>query len=384
MTAFEADIALPDTTGSVTLLDNRRRQTRPGLPYTEAVKAKTDALYDRVAKFIPVFEWQLHAPYIAAINDLKREKNAVILAHNYMTPEIFHCVGDFMGDSLALAREAAKTDADIIVQAGVHFMAETSKILAPEKTVLIPDLRAGCSLASSITGADIRLLKEKYPGTPVVTYVNTTADVKAETDICCTSSNAVEIVEHICAQWGTDQVILIPDQYLARNVAAMTDIKVITWAGSCEVHEQFSVEDIEEMRAATPGVIILAHPECPPDVLAAADFAGSTSGMSNYVSDNKPKDVVLITECSMSDNVAAENPDVNFTRPCNLCPHMKRITLPGILRALETDEHEVTVDPDIARRARLAVRRMVDLPLKNPSSYAHRHAPEVAAVETRA
>ncbi|MEL7491669.1 MAG: quinolinate synthase NadA [Pseudomonadota bacterium] len=353
------------------------------LAYTDAVKAKTDHLYERVSKVIPRAEWPLYAPYIAAINDLKKEKNAVILAHNYMTPEIFNCVGDFAGDSLQLAREAAETDADIIVQAGVHFMAETSKILAPEKTVLIPDLRAGCSLASSITGADVRLLKEKYPGVPVVTYVNTTADVKAETDICCTSSNAVEVVEHICAEWGSDKVILIPDQYLAKNVAAMTKIKVITWAGACEVHERFTAQDIRELREGTPGVIVLAHPECPPDVLAEADFAGSTSGMSNYVKENQPKNVVLITECSMSDNVSLENPEVNFVRPCNLCPHMKRITLKGILRALQTGEHEVTIDPAIIEAARRPIEAMIALPLKRQSMYDHQYKPEVMAVEAR-
>ena len=353
------------------------------LAYTDAVRAKTDHLYERVAKFMPEAEWRLHAPYIAAINDLKKEKNAVILAHNYMTPEIFNCVGDFAGDSLQLAKEAAKTDAQVIVQAGVHFMAETSKILSPEKTVLIPDMRAGCSLASSLTGADVRLLKEKYPNTPVVTYVNTTADVKAETDICCTSSNAVEIVESICAEWGTDQVIMIPDQYLARNVAAMTKIKVITWAGACEVHERFTAEDIREIREGTPGVIVLAHPECPPEVLAEADFAGSTSGMSNFVKDNQPKNVVLITECSMSDNVALENPNVNFVRPCNLCPHMKRITLPGILKSLQTMTHEVTIDPAISEKAREAIQRMIDLPLKRQSMYNHQYAPEVMVVESR-
>ncbi|MEO1151189.1 MAG: quinolinate synthase NadA [Pseudomonadota bacterium] len=368
---------------TVTLIKREAKAPTAPLPYTDDVRAKTDHLYAPLSSFMPPVEWALHAPYIAAINDLKKQKNAVILAHNYMTPEIFHGVGDFKGDSLQLAREAAATDADIIVQAGVHFMAETSKILAPEKTVLIPDMRAGCSLASSLTGADVRLLKQKYPGTPVVTYVNTTADVKAETDVCCTSSNAVEVVEHICAEWGTDQVILIPDQYLARNVAAMTDIKVITWAGECEVHEQFTADDITEIREANPGVIILAHPECPPDVIAASDFAGSTSGLIHYVQDKQPKNVVLLTECSMSDNVAAENPDVNFVRPCNLCPHMKRITLPGILKALQTGEHEVRVDPDIAARARLAVERMIALPLKNQSSYAHKLAPEVVAVESR-
>ena len=354
------------------------------LAYTDEVKAKTDHLYEMVEKFVPRLEWEMKAPTIARINDLKAEKNAVILAHNYMTPDIFYAVGDFRGDSLALAREAAATDAEIIVQAGVHFMAETSKILAPEKKVLIPSLEAGCSLASSLTGADVRLLKDRYPGTPVVTYVNTTADVKAETDICCTSSNAVQVVEHICAEWGTDQVILIPDQYLAKNVAAMTDKKVITWAGSCEVHEQFTAEDIREMREGTPGVVVLAHPDCPPDVLAEADFAGSTSAMSGYVKDQQPKNVVLITECSMSDNVAAENPNVQFVRPCNLCPHMKRITLEGILRSLETGEHEVTVDPVIAERAREAVQRMIDLPkLGSVSNFAVGRKGDVVAVEHR-
>ena len=354
------------------------------LPYTDEVKARTDHLYPLVSRQIPEIEWRMHAPYIAAINDLKKQRDAVILAHNYMTPEIFACVGDFRGDSLALAIEAAKTDASVIVQAGVHFMAETSKILSPEKTVLIPDMKAGCSLASSITGADVRLLKQKYPGTPVVTYVNTTADVKAETDICCTSSNAVQIVEHICAEWGSDQVILIPDQYLARNVAAMTDIKVITWAGACEVHERFTAEDIREIRAGHPGVVVLAHPECPPDVLAEADFAGSTSGMSNYVKDNQPKNVVLITECSMSDNVALENPGVDFVRPCNLCPHMKRITLQGILHALQTMTHKVEVDPAVAARARKAVQAMIDVRLTAQSEYSHKGAPEVIATESRA
>ncbi len=355
------------------------------LPYTPEVKAKTDHLYPLVERLIPRLEWELHAPIIAAINDLKKEKDAVILAHNYMTPEIFACVGDYRGDSLMLAQEAARTDAQIIVQAGVHFMAETSKILSPEKTVLIPDMEAGCSLATSITGADIRLLKEKYPGIPVVTYVNTTADVKAETDICCTSSNAVQVVEHITRAWGVDKVILIPDQYLAKNVAAQTAVKVITWAGACEVHERFTPEDIKEIRAGNPGVIVLAHPECPPDVLEEADFAGSTSGMSNYVKDHQPKHVVLITECSMSDNVALENPGVNFIRPCNLCPHMKRITLAKILHSLQTMRHEVIVDEAIAKKARRAVQRMIDLPLtKGQSTYNQGGSPEVLAVESLA
>jgi len=353
------------------------------LPYTDEVRLKTDHLYAKVSGFIPEFEWRLHAPFIAAINDLKHERNAVILAHNYMTPEIYHCVGDFAGDSLQLAKEAQRTDADVIVQAGVHFMAETSKILCPEKTVLIPDLRAGCSLAASITGADVRLLKQKYPGAPVITYVNSTADVKAETDICCTSSNAVEVVEYAAKEWNSDIVLFLPDQFLARNVAAMTDVKIITWAGACEVHERFTAEDIREMREGTPGVIVLAHPECPPDVLAEADFAGSTSGIINYVKDKQPKNVVLLTECSMSDNVAAENPNVNFVRPCNLCPHMKRITLPKILTALQAMEHKVEIDADIIDKARGAIERMIALPLTRQSMYTHERAPEVMAVETR-
>lgn len=351
--------------------------------FTDDVRAKTDHLYPRIAKFIPEIEWRTHAPYIAAINDLKRQKNAVILAHNYMTPEIFHCVGDFAGDSLQLAKEAARTDADIIVQAGVHFMAETSKILCPDKTVLIPDPRAGCSLAASITGADVRLLKQKYPGAPVVTYVNSTADVKAETDICCTSSNAVEVVEYAAREWNSDIVLFLPDQYLARNVAAMTDIKIVTWAGACEVHERFTADDIREIRDGNPGVIVLAHPECPPDVLDEADFAGSTSGMSNYVKDKQPQNVVLITECSMSDNVSSENPNVNFVRPCNLCPHMKRISLPKILESLQTLEHKVEIDAAIIDKARVAIDRMIALPLTRQSMYTHERPPEVHAVESR-
>ena len=329
------------------------------LAYTEAVAQATRGLYARVAKVIPEIEWPAHAPLIAEINRLKRQKNAVILAHNYMTPEIFHCVGDFVGDSLALAREAARTDAKVIVQAGVHFMAETSKILSPDKTVLIPSLEAGCSLASSITGADVRLLKQKYPGLPVVTYVNTSADVKAESDICCTSGNAVKVVEAIARDFGTDTVVMIPDKYLARNVAAKTGVKVITWEGACEVHERFTAEEIRDYRAANPGIVVLAHPECPPEVVAEADFAGSTAAMIDYVGSHHPQRVVMITECSMSDNVAAENPGTEFIRPCNLCPHMKRITLDGILRSLQTMTHEVVVDPAVAARARAPIDRML-------------------------
>ena len=329
------------------------------LAYTDAVARETSGLYAKVANFIPKAEWVAYAPVIAEINRLKREKDAVILAHNYMTPEIFHGVGDFVGDSLALAREAARTDAKVIVQAGVHFMAETSKILSPEKTVLIPSLKAGCSLASSITGADVRLLKQRYPGLPVVTYVNTSAEVKAESDICCTSGNAVKVVEAIARDFGTDTVIMIPDKYLARNVAAKTGVKVITWEGACEVHERFTAQEIRDYRAAHPGITVLAHPECPPDVVAEADFAGSTAAMINYVGAHKPRRVVMVTECSMSDNVAVEHPDVEFVRPCNLCPHMKRITLDGILHSLQTMTHEVIVPADIAARAKAPIDRML-------------------------
>jgi quinolinate synthase len=329
------------------------------LAYTDAVAKATDGLYAKVSNFIPKAEWIAHAPVIAEINRLKREKNAVILAHNYMTPEIFHGVGDFVGDSLALAREAARTDAAVIVQAGVHFMAETSKILSPHKTVLIPSMEAGCSLASSITGADVRLLKQKYPGLPVVTYVNTSAEVKAESDICCTSGNAVQVVESIARDFGTGTVIMIPDKYLARNVAAKTGVKVITWEGACEVHERFTAQEIRDYRAAHPGIVVLAHPECPPEVVAEADFAGSTAAMINYVGSHKPQRVVLITECSMSDNVAVENPQTEFVRPCNLCPHMKRITLGGILHSLRTMATEVVVPADIAARAKAPIDRML-------------------------
>ncbi len=336
------------------------------LPYTPEIAHSTADLYQKVAHVVPAIEWAVHAPYIAAINRLKREKNAVILGHNYMTPEIFHCVSDFVGDSLALAREAARTDAKVIVQAGVHFMAETSKILSPSKTVLIPDEKAGCSLAASITGADVRLLKHKYPGLPVVTYVNTSADVKAESDVCCTSSNAAAVVEDIARERGVDTVIMVPDKYLAQNVAKLTPVRIITWEGACEVHERFTPADIRSYREGHPGVVVLAHPECPPDVVAEADFAGSTGAMINYVGKHRPTRVVLVTECSMSDNVAAEFPELEFVRPCNLCPHMKRITLPKILHSLQTMTVEVIVDPEIAARARVAVDRMlaVKMPLQ--------------------
>ena len=329
----------------------------PSLEWNEQVAKETAHLYERVKSVIPPVEWPFFAPYVKAINELKKRRNAVLLAHNYQTPEIYNCVADFVGDSLQLAREATKTKADIIVQGGVHFMAETSKLLNPDKVVLIPDIKAGCSLASSITGADVRLLRERFPGVPVVTYVNTSADVKAESDICCTSSNAVQVVE----SFGVDRVILIPDEFLARWVATQTKVKIIAWKGHCEVHERFTGEELRKYREADPKVQILAHPECPPDVIAEADFTGSTSAMINYVKTNRPRKVVMVTECSMADNVQAETPDVEFVRPCNLCPHMKRITLPKILDSLVYLREEVEIDPAIADRARRAVERMVRL-----------------------
>lgn len=316
---------------------------------------RTAHLHDRVRTFIPAVEWPVFAGDIEAILALKRQRKAVILAHNYQTPEIYHCVADLVGDSLALARLAMETEAEVIVLAGVHFMAETAKLLNPEKTVLIPDLEAGCSLAESITAEDVRLLRQRHPGVPIVTYVNTSAAVKAESDICCTSGNARKVVESL----GVKRVIMLPDEYLARNIAAETHVEIITWNGRCEVHELFTAADVRELRAAHPGVVVLAHPECPPEVVKEADFSGSTAVMSDYVGQRKPPRVALLTECSMSDNIAVSNPDVEFVRPCNLCPHMKRITLKNIRRALEENRHEVTIDPAIAGKARQAVERML-------------------------
>jgi quinolinate synthase len=325
------------------------------LAYTPAVAEATKVLYHRVERVIPAIEWPAHAPYVAAINELKKQRNAVILAHNYQTPEIYHCVADIVGDSLALAQKAAETDADVIVLAGVHFMAETAKLLNPDKVVVIPDRDAGCSLAESITAADVRLLRKTYPGVPVVTYVNTSADVKAESDICCTSGNAVKVVESL----GVDRVIFLPDEYLAKYVATQTKVKIIAWRGHCEVHERFSAAEIEGYRRDIPGVVVIAHPECPPDVLSAADFVGSTAQMIDFVRHRQPPKVLMVTECSMSDNVAAEVPQVEFVRPCNLCPHMKRITLANIHDALTTLSPRVEVDAGVASAARMAVARML-------------------------
>ena len=348
-----------------TLDHTRRRPAPPSAPknvvdlpeFTPELAAEMAPLYARVKHVVTPMEWPHYAPLIKAINELKTVRNAVVLAHNYMTPEIFHCVGDFRGDSLQLAEEAARTEADVIVQAGVHFMAETSKLLNPDKTVLIPDLEAGCSLAASITAEDVRMLRDAYPGVPIVTYVNTSAAVKAECDICCTSSNAVKVVESL----GSPRVLLIPDEYLAKYVQTKTNVEIIAWKGRCEVHERFTAEDIAEIRANDPGTKIIAHPECPPEVLNVADFTGSTSAMIKWVKTNQPTKVALITECSMASNVAVEAPDVEFIRPCNLCPHMKRIGLENIYTALRDMRHEVKIDPAVAARARRAVERMINL-----------------------
>jgi quinolinate synthase len=347
----------PPTSAGGAALKKFGAKPAPPLEWNARIERETAHLYERIKNVVPSVEWPFFAPYVHAINVLKKERNAVILAHNYQTPEIYNCVADFVGDSLQLAREATKVKADIIVQCGVHFMAETAKVLNPDKTVLIPDLKAGCSLASAITGEDVRLLRERFPGVPVVTYVNTSAEVKAESDITCTSSNALQVVESL----SVDKVIFVPDQYLAKYVASQSKVKIIAWKGSCEVHERFTGDELELIRLNDPEVQIVAHPECPPDVIAASDFTGSTAHMIDYVRKHRPKRVVLVTECSMADNVQAELPDVEFMRPCNLCPHMKRITLPKILDSLLNMKEEVVVDPVIAAKARRAVERMIYL-----------------------
>ena len=324
---------------------------------TSEIKRETDPIFKKISKAIPEIEWSIHAPYIYKINKLKKEKNAVILAHNYQTPEIYHGVSDFSADSLALAIEASKTKADKIIMCGVHFMAETAKLMNPEKKVLLPDMMAGCSLSSSITGADVRELKKKNPGVPVVSYINTSADVKAETDVCCTSANAVKIVNSL----NVKKVIFLPDDYLAKYVASQTDVEIISWKGTCEVHEKFNDVEINEIRKNNPGIKVIAHPECPPEVINASDFTGSTSGMIKYVKDNQPEKVMMVTECSMSDNVQVDNPNVKFIRPCNLCPHMKRITLPKILDCLENETNEIKMDSETIEKARKSVERMTEI-----------------------
>lgn len=322
--------------------------------------ASMPEVYARMDRVVTPPDFAIYAPYIKAINALKKERNAVILGHNYMTPEIFHGVSDFVGDSLQLAMKASEVEADVIVQAGVHFMAETSKILSPEKTVLMPDMAAGCSLAESITAEGIEEMRAKYPGAPVVSYVNTTAEVKAASDICCTSSNAVQIVNAM----DSDTVIMTPDQYLAQNVANEADKNVVYWPGSCIVHEQYTAQDLRDFREWNPGTRLIAHPECPPDVVAEADFSGSTSGILKYVTDEKPEKAMLITECSMASNIADNLPEVDFVGPCNMCPYMKKITLEKILYVLHTMEGQVEVDAKVAEKARHSVQAMIDLSKK--------------------
>ena len=320
-------------------------------------KSSLNNIYEKISSVVPEIEWKIHAPLIEKINKLKKEKNAVILAHNYQTPEIYHGVADISADSLALAIEASKTQANIIVLCGVHFMAETAKLMNPKKKVLIPDMQAGCSLASSITGEDVRMLKEKYPGVPVVSYVNTSAEVKAETDVCCTSANAVKVVESL----GVEKVIFLPDYYLANYVQKNTKVKIISWQGTCIVHEKFTGKEVEDIRKENPDIKIIAHPECPPDVISASDFAGSTSSMVKYVKEKQPKKVFLVTECTMSDNVQVENPNVQFIKPCNLCPYMKKITLKKIYNCLENETNEIQISHNIAAMARKSVERMTQI-----------------------
>ena len=325
-------------------------------PSMEKAEA-TREIYAKTDRVIPLAEWAVYAPYVIEINKLKKERNAVILAHNYMTPEIYHGVADFVGDSLQLAIKATEVEEEVIVQCGVHFMAETSKILNPSKTVLIPDMSAGCSLAESITAEGIAEMRAKYPGAPVVSYVNTTAEVKAASDICCTSANAVQIVD---AMEG-DTVIMTPDQFLAQNVAAESKKNVVWWAGSCIVHELYKAEDLRAYRESEPDLKIIAHPECTPEVVAEADYTGSTRGIVDWVHEHKPEKVMLVTECSMAANISDELPEVEFAKPCNMCPFMKKITLEKILWSLHTMREEVVVEPEIAAKAQLAVQKMIDL-----------------------
>jgi len=342
--------------------------------------AQAEVIYEelkiKLGDIVPDFELQYKAEIAQEINQLKQEKNAVILGHNYMEPALFNSVPDYTGDSLALSRKAAETDKDIIVFCGVEFMAETAKILNPQKTVLLPAAKAGCSLAASITAEDVRQLKAKFPGVPVVTYINTYADVKAETDICCTSGNAAAVVESL----GSDTVIFLPDEYLAQNVAKETgkhivfptrepvsdmtnpnlDYQMIGWHGRCEVHEKFTVKDISNVRLQFPDVVILAHPECSPEVVDAADYSGSTSGMIRFVEETSAPRYLLLTECAMGDNVTAANPDKEMLRLCSVrCPHMNQITLEDTRDALRYNQYEITVPEDIRLRALQSVERML-------------------------
>ncbi len=327
------------------------------LVFNDTVKAGTAEIYNKLKKSIPDLEWPVLAPYIFEINKIKKKNDFVILAHNYQTPDIFYGIADVVGDSLGLAIKGSKVKEKNILMCGVHFMAETAKIMSPEKKVYLPDMKAGCSLAESITAEDIRKLKKKYPNVPVVTYVNTSADVKSETDICCTSANAVKVVESL----GVDEVIFLPDEYLAKYVSLNTNVKIISWKGKCEVHEKFSKKDVLEIKSRYKDLEVVSHPECPPDVIAASDFTGSTGSMINHVKNTKAKNIFLVTECSMSDNVQIENPNINFVKPCNLCPHMKKIELPKILDCLKNYNNEIKIDQDIAKNAKKAISRMIEV-----------------------
>jgi len=325
------------------------------LKFNSEVESQTDKLYKKIQGSIPEIEWTTIAPYIYEINKLKKEKNVTIMAHNYQSPEIFYGVADIVGDSLGLAIEGAKVKTDKILMCGVHFMAETAKIMSPEKKIILPDFSAGCSLAESITPEDVKKLKKDNPGVPVVTYVNTSADVKAETDICCTSANAVKIVESL----NVNKVIFLPDEYLAKYVASKTDVEIISWKGKCEVHEQFTGKEIFELRKKYPNLKVISHPECPPEVIKASDYTGSTGSMINYVKNTKAKDIFLVTECSMSDNIQIENPNINFVKPCNLCPHMKKITLENILKSLKEENNLIEIDKKIISKAKGAIEKMI-------------------------
>ncbi len=327
------------------------------LKFTSEIESKTNELYKKIQGSIPKIEWPTMAPYIYEINKLKKEKDVTILAHNYQAPEIYYGVADIVGDSLGLAIDGEKVNSEKILMCGVHFMAETAKIMSPEKKIILPDFSAGCSLAESITAEDVKRIKKENPGVPVVTYVNTSADVKAETDICCTSANAVKIIESL----NVSKVIFLPDEYLAKYVASKTNVEIISWKGKCEVHEKFTDKEIFELRKKFPSLKVVSHPECPPEVIKASDFTGSTGSMINYVKNTTAKDIFLVTECSMSDNIQIENPNINFVKPCNLCPHMKKITLQGILKSLKEENNFIKIDEKIIQKARGAIEKMISI-----------------------
>jgi quinolinate synthase len=350
------------------------------LTYPDTVAAMVDRLRERLEGVVPEFELRAKAEIAVEVNRLKREKNALILGHNYMEPVLFHSVPDVTGDSLYLSRVAAQADADVIVFCGVRFMAETAQILNPGRLVLLPSAKGGCSLAESITAQDVRALRERYPGVPVVTYVNTYADVKAESDYCVTSSNAEEMVRKLRAK-GHERIIFLPDEYLAGNVAREVGLELIVpgkngdgdgvdrvaqaivgWGGRCEVHEKFTVQDIDDVRRQFPDVVVLAHPECSPEVVAASDFSGSTTAMIRYVENMTTGRYLLLTECSMGDNIAARNPHREMLRLCSVrCPHMNEITLEDTLESLRRERYRIEVPEPVRSRARVALDRMLEV-----------------------